>query len=485
MQFFYLQTFSILELFVLVASMMLLSAIFSATEAAYISLDRVAIRRLERSKSLLSKLVVLLVRRFSLYIITSLTFNTLSNFIATFTAVKIFSYFWNWLLQRAEFLQGLEVFADIFFIIMFSALVLIFSDFFPKRIALRYPVAMAKFFAPMLFFLYVLLYPLSFLLSRLISSLLRVLKKQESEAGRSKNLRHSYKGPDDEHKLFLEPFSRSHFTSYVQVSSKTGILHEVEGELLEEFLKMQGAAIRSFIIPREQMKGINIDRLDFPDTAFITKLRRFRHENIPFYEGDKDNIVGALSQRNLVFDDSKQLQLKACQNAAELKALLDTPLTIPENKNVLLAIKDIHESNSAMALVIDEHGGTQGIVIYKDILYRIFGGLGDDDDDDEAKTKIEDIGRGYFQIDASISLSAVNDFFRIALEAKEAETLAGYLLEKFKRIPGRYDSIADDKLFYVIQNRSQRGIQKVMAHRLSLRKKGVKETAVKKEAGKS
>ena len=240
------------------------------------------------------------------------------------------------------------------------------------------------------------------------------------------------------------------------MGSKSGALHSLEGELLKNILEYIDKPISTFLIPRDEIKGIDLEQLNRRNT--LNKLRKFPHNYIPLYKKHIDNIEGILSKRKLAF-----ISEGVIKEIEKVPRWVNKPLLLPESKNVIEALIDIFAEKSQAALVTDEYGGIEGMVTYEDITRKIFEAKFDRGGSHE---NIKRLSQHTFHVEAVITLNDFNRYFSTNVQCKHAETLAGYLLEKISKatIKGRKYKRCFFK-YKIIQSNPRR-IKKVMLEKI-------------------
>ncbi len=485
------------------------SAFFSASEAAYLALDRFTLNRLGRPKlgisSGLAWCTLFLYKRFSSFIVTLLLMNMFANVVATVSATMLVEQF---LLQLLTPFFGAEatliidryvVVSELVFLLGFSLVLIIFCEFFPKRFAVKHALNFTQAVVLLLFPLYCLLMPMTVPLAWGMRALVLRMRLPFSAASPAEHAEHKPAAVNglpkqlpaaelpaaarkngqiggqplttpkpastasmlDDEKFFKIPFDPEQFLSYAQQSSKLGVLKEVEVSLLQNFVKYKSMEVRSFMIPRELMLGLDLANRNTVEW-FKREIRKFPYKNIPFYRKQKDNIVGVLSQEKCAL----RSHLLDFKTVAELEKYLEKPIVIPETKNILAALADILNSASEVALLSDEYGGIEGIVTFDDIIFRFFGKFAGDPKEHGTAELIKGVGRGVFRVQSHISLSDLNDYFATRLHCDTAETLGGYLLEQFKHIPERYATFKDAFFEYTVQERTPKGLNVIIVKRV-------------------
>jgi len=232
-----------------------------------------------------------------------------------------------------------------------------------------------------------------------------------------------------------------------------GTISEEEGrELLQSIVDFTETVVKEVMTPRPDIVAIPVE-------ASLTDLRTlFREEQysrIPVYRKDLDNIVGIVFVKDLV----------ALPPAAEppLTTLMRSAYMVPESKRVSELLKEMQRRQAQMAIVVDEYGGTAGLVTVEDLLEEIVGEIRDEYDV-EAET-VTDEGDGVFVFSGKVSVDEVRERLDVEIEREGFETLGGYLLSHLGRMPYVGETFEVDDLAVEVLEVERRRITKVRARR--------------------
>ena len=189
-----------------------------------------------------------------------------------------------------------------------------------------------------------------------------------------------------------------------------------------------------------------------------------RYSRIPVYEETIDNIQGVLFIKDI---------LKQISNGEKLEAknIMRTPYFVPESKEIDKLFRELQKSKQQMAIVIDEYGGTAGLVTMEDILEEIVGDIYDEYDPIEEK--YEKIDENTFVVDGQISIYDFEKLVGVKDIETECDTLSGYLMELMDRVPTEEENpvIETDKLVFKIEEFDERRIAKVKVCKINVSKK--------------
>ena len=295
--------------------------------------------------------------------------------------------------------------------ICFTAFIIVFCEFSPKAFAKRFNYSLAITFAyPVLFFKYlffILVWPISKLF-KLFGKLFAKKSKEEDEI--------------DEDVL----------TEMVDDIEEKGILEENEADLVRSAIDLNDIEAFEIMTPRVDVFAIDIE----DDINEVIKDKEFfNYSRIPVYKETVDNIVGILPIKLLA------KKLLAGEKINDIKSLCYKPIVVPRNHQILDVLKEFKETKIHIAVVIDEYGGTEGILTMEDILEEIVGDIFDEND--EIEEEYIEKGHGVYIVDGIMNL---DDFFELIGYEEEVETdyttVGGFcqdILDRFAKKNDEFD----------------------------------------------
>jgi CBS domain containing-hemolysin-like protein len=238
--------------------------------------------------------------------------------------------------------------------------------------------------------------------------------------------------------------------SIIDEGEEKGLIDEKSGEMIQSILEFRDTVAREVMIPRTDIVAIPSDA---PIGEIIDQVTRHGYTRIPVYDGSVDNIIGVLNVKDLLRLWSMFV------GEADLKPLLRKPYFIPETKNIHLLLHELKGERQHMAIVIDEYGGTAGLVTLEDLIEEIVGEIRDEHDADE--TGLVELPDGSVLVDSRIEIEKVEERFGVTLPDGKYETLAGFILHLIRKIPLTGDVVRHDDLEMVIASATERSIKKV------------------------
>jgi magnesium and cobalt transporter len=179
---------------------------------------------------------------------------------------------------------------------------------------------------------------------------------------------------------------------------------------------------------------------------------------MPVYAENVDNIVGILNVKDLLKFWSKPI------TETDILSSLRKPYYIPETKNTHHLLHELKQKKYHMAIVIDEYGGTSGLVTLEDLMEEIVGEI--HDEHDAQKGSIVELNDGYTLIDGRVEIEAIEDYLGVKFQEGKFETLGGFILNLLRKIPVTGEVIHVDNLEMIIESADERSVKKVKLKRL-------------------
>ena len=248
--------------------------------------------------------------------------------------------------------------------------------------------------------------------------------------------------------------SRAEIEAFIDVGRREGILEESEGDLVRGLVDFGDTQVRSVMTPR-------IDMICAPHDATPQQVGELvlasGHTRIPVYRGSVDEIVGILHVRDLL----RPLLRNGKRPLAEL---LQPPHFVPETKSLVQLLRELQERHQEVAIVVDEYGGTQGMVTIEDLLEEIFGDLGDTPDALDAEAvRLPD---GSWRVSARTHVEDLGRLLGVQLPADEWETVGGLTFGLLGHVPRVGDIVETQGLRFLVESADHRRARRVRVERL-------------------
>ncbi|MFN0159033.1 MAG: hemolysin family protein, partial [Bacteroidota bacterium] len=315
-------------------------------------------------------------------------------------------------------------------VISVGFLVVVFGELVPKSIALRYAESFAlRAAAPIQVFATAFRLPVK-VLTFASNMFLAPLKDRTSFT--------ESRISEEEFKLMLEE------------GTKTGVIDKTEHELIKSIFEFTDTTAKEVMIPRPDVVALNID---LPREDLVKIVLEEGYSRMPVYKGTIDNIIGVVYTKDL-------LGLLEFRNLIVIQDIIRPAYFIPETKKISQLMRELQQRKLHMAVVIDEFGGTEGLVTMEDILEEIVGEI--HDEYDEELKDIEASADGSFLINARLSVRDFNERFHAEIpQADEYETMSGLLNKLAGRIPEANEEIQYGHFTFNIVKKSKRRIRLV------------------------
>ena len=225
---------------------------------------------------------------------------------------------------------------------------------------------------------------------------------------------------------------------------------------LEKVLDFAELEVRDAMITRSQMDvikaGDSIERI----IAYVVETA---HSRFPVIGEDKDEVLGILHAKDL---------LKYTLNPEQfnLNAVLRSAVFVPESKPLNLLLKEFREQRNHMAIVVDEYGGTSGLVTFEDIIEQIIGDIEDEFDEDESADNIFPVSAERYRINATTEIEDINQYFGTDYSDEEADTIGGLVIQEIGHLPVRGEKVIIGPLQFTIARADNRRLHTLMAMRV-------------------
>ena len=229
-----------------------------------------------------------------------------------------------------------------------------------------------------------------------------------------------------------------------------GLINEDENEMIRSIFEMKNRVVREIMVPRTDMATVPVDA---PLGEVLDIINSCGHSRIPVYEGTVDNIIGLLYAKDLLKEWGKNA------TDVQLKRLMRSPFFIPETKNFEELLQDFKRKRVHIAIVIDEYGGTSGLITIEDILEQIVGDIQDEYDTEE-EWLIEQPD-GSVIVDARLPVEELEERFGIEVERDKFDTVAGLIFHLIGRIPKIGEEVESAPLLMTVLEADERKIRKV------------------------
>ena len=390
---------------VILVVLILLNAYFAASEIAFISLNDTKIEKQVKEGNKKAKQIQKMLKNPSEFLATIQIGITLAGFLSSAFASDAFADILAPALYKIFPMISIQVFKGISIVlitIILSFFTLVFGELVPKRLAMKYYEKIAFSSIGVIRFLSIITLPFVKVLSAVTNFISKLFGISENEE---------------------EVVTEEEIKMMIDEGEEKGTIQQEEKEMIHNIFEFNDITVSEVMTHRTDVYAIEIDS-EIND--IIKELDDYKYSRIPVYEETIDNIKGILFVKDLL----KYLHGK---KAIKIKNIMREAYFVSENKPINELFKNLQKNKMQMAIVVDEYGGTAGIVTMEDLLEEIVGNIFDEYDDFENDyTKIDD---NTFLINGSVSINDLKKILKIDLPEGDYETLSGYLIDLLGRLP--------------------------------------------------
>jgi len=383
---------TLLELASLVV-LVIVSALLTGAEAAYFSLGRARLRRLaEKQDAERGALQPLLARPHDL-LVTILVGITLANIGASALAASIAASLFG--------PAGLAVAIG-----AMTILLVVFGEVLPMSLAVDHPERYSAWVSRPVTWLSALLWPVRKVLGALTTMTLRLLGSERPRG---------------------EPeISEEELRTLVDVGAREGVVDRTEREMIHKVFDLEDTVIREVMVPRPDMFCLDVAT---PSADILLLLRENVHSRVPVFEETVDHIVGVLYTKDLL------PHLAGLPPGFDLRAHLHPPYFVPESKRADALLREFQAKKLHLAIVVDEYGGTAGLVTLEDLLEELVGEIRDEFDEEERL--IQKVDATSYRVAGKLPIDELNAATGLRLPNDAFDTVGGWVLDLFGRVPNR------------------------------------------------
>ncbi|MGO8944014.1 MAG: hemolysin family protein [Syntrophobacteraceae bacterium] len=240
----------------------------------------------------------------------------------------------------------------------------------------------------------------------------------------------------------------------IDEGEQRGLISEDEGEMIQGIFSFRDTIAREIMVPRTDTVYAEAET-KLPE--IIQSIIESGHSRIPIYQDNIDNIIGTLHAKDL-------LPSWGASDMA-IRDIMRPPYFIPETKKISEVLKDLRDNKSHMAIVIDEYGGTAGILTLEDIIEEIIGEIMDEyDAEQKLIVEYED---GSISVNARLDVEKLEDFLQVDLPEGDFESVGGFIISLIGKVPEVNEKVIYDSLEIVIEAGSSRKIDRVRIRKLA------------------
>jgi len=400
----------------MLALLLIISGFFSAAETSLMSLSKIRVRYMVDENVKGAKLVQKLVENPSKLIGSVLVGNNIANIagsaIATALTMKLF-----------------EGNAVAIATIAMTILILVFSEITPKSLAAQNSEKVAIAVARPLSLIVIIINPIVIIFTKITNLLIKILG-----------------GNADKDAPYI---TEEELKSMVNVSHEEGVLEIEEKQMIYNVFEFGDLQIKDVMIQRTDISAIDVDS-DFDKIMEV--IKEDKYSRYPVYDGNFDNIIGIVNVKDFIYIEHTRDNFKIAN-------YMRKPYFTYEFKKITEFFKDMKKNRVHMAIVIDEYGGTAGIVTIEDLIEEIVGEI--EDEYDEIEKQVEKINDEEYIVDGSTKVIFINGFIGLNIESEDFESLGGFIMGELGRLPKVGETVLHENVKFTVDSVSNHRIQKV------------------------
>lgn len=422
---------------IILVILILLNAYFAASEIAFISLNDAKVEKKAKEGEKKARQILNMLQNPSKFLATIQIGITLAGFLSSAFASDAFAtrlapILNNWLpMFSIDVWKGISI---VIITIILSFFTLVFGELVPKRIAMKNYEKIAFLTIGVIKGISIITAPFVKLLTistNMVSKIFGVTEQDEEIV------------TEEEIKMMIDE------------GEEKGTIEKEEKELINNIFEFNDRTASEVMVHRTDIFAVNI-KSDISD--ILEELDEYKYSRIPVYGESIDEIKGILFIKDL-------LKFMKSKKEVKIKNIIREAYFVPQSKPIDELFRELQKNKKQMAIVLDEYGGTAGLITMEDILEELVGNIFDEYDDVESE--YEKIDDNTFMINGSVSIYELKKILKIEIPEGEYETLSGYLMQKLGRIPSDEEKpiIETDNVTYKIEEYEDKRIVWVKACR--------------------
>lgn len=401
--------------FIILALFIIMSALFSSAETAFISSDKFTIRQLIQEGNKRAKKVNKILENKDAMLSAILIGNNVVNLSASsLTTTLVYELYGNAFVSIATGILTLVV--------------LICGEIIPKTLAGKYPEKIAMAYAPILHIFIKVLTPVIFILNFIISIIMKILRIKA----------------DPMDTVVTEDVVKT----MLDMSLEDGQIEKEEHEIINDVLELNDSCAKDIMIPRTHVVSIR-ETATYDDIVKVYQEEKY--SRLVVLNEKQNEVLGVINIKDMLFLNKETFKLQD---------ILRKPYVTYESKKISDLLKELRKGQNNMAVILDEYGDLVGIITIEDILEEIVGQIRDEYDADELK-QIKKIDENIYEIEGSLNIDDVNEALSINLESEEYNSIGGYIIEKLELFPKAGDKYEQEGIYLEVLEVVNNRIEKV------------------------
>jgi putative hemolysin len=258
--------------------------------------------------------------------------------------------------------------------------------------------------------------------------------------------------------------SEDELRTLVDVGAREGVVERGEREMIHKVFELEDTPVRAVMVPRTDMFCLDVGT---PIPDILPALRENLHSRVPVYEGSIDVIVGVLYTKDLL-----PFVANGLPTGFDLRARLHPPYFVPESKRADALLQEFQAKRLHMAIVVDEYGGTAGLVSLEDLLEELVGEIADEYD--EPERLIQRVDEATYRVAGKLPLDELNAIAGLSISKQDYDTVGGWVLDLFGRVPRKSERAETPEVVVTVEKMERTRIVEVL---IALRRPAASQAA--------
>lgn len=420
---------------ILLIGLIAVNAYFAASELAIVSLNDAKLEKMAQEGNRKAKILYAMTSQPTTFLSTIQIGVTLSGFLSSAVAADTFADYIVYLFRNLSVDLSIVRIISIFVItLLLSFVTLVFGELLPKRVAIRDPEKVAFAVCGSLKFFYSIFKPLVWLVSKTVNAVANALGVKETDN--------------------QSEYTEEEIRILVDAGNEKGLIETERKEMINNVFEFNDRTVGEIMTHRTDMEALEL-------TENLNEVfKRFNdsgHSRIPVYDENIDDIVGMLYVKDLLelFVDEKKREKFTIRN------YMREPMFVYENMKCDDLFDEFQKTKVQVAIVLDEYGGTYGIVSMEDLLEAIVGDIQDEFDDEEQE--FQELTENHFIVDGAAIIDDVSKLIGVELDDSMNDTIGGLVMDKLGYVPeeDEHPSVTIGNAVFTIKSMDERSIDKI------------------------
>lgn len=412
--------------------LLLFSGFFSGSEVALFSLDKKDIKIRFNGHPLIIRYLKEILEHPQKFLFTILLGNNIVNIAASIVAVSL-------ALDYSQYFNLNEDIALTIEIIVLTILVILFSELTPKVLANKNPILFTKIIIVPFYWIFAILFPISTFISELINVLISRFKFSKKQTA----------------------IATDELLHLAEVGHELGALEKNEQILIQSLVNFRKILTREIMTPRVDVKAISIED-SFDD--LLSLIKKFGYSRIPLYKNNLDEIIGIIYVKDVL----PYLHNPEKRKDFSFEKIARKTFYVPETKLISDLMDEFLKRKIHIAIVVDEYGGTAGVITLEDVIEEIIGEIKDEHNQKE-EIPIIKLNDNSYLINGSVPIEELNELLNLKFDSEDSdfETIGGFVLNYIGSIPEENFSFQFETYNFTIKEVKNNRIQKILIEKLS------------------